>query len=63
MIEYVDNKEQLEKLRGIGAFLIQGYLYSPPLMGDELPAFLAKLGGICAENEVAKLDGRQGSMV
>lgn len=43
IIEYVDNAEQLAKLRGIGVFLIQGYLYSAPLMGDEIPAFSQKL--------------------
>jgi len=43
IIEFVDNEEQLKKLTSIGAFLIQGYLYSPPVPGDEIPGFVQKL--------------------
>lgn len=43
IIEYVDNEEQLDKLMGIGTFLIQGYLFSPPVGADEVPGFIEKL--------------------
>ncbi len=39
IVEYVDNAEQFEKLMGIGTFLIQGYLFSKPLPGEEIPDF------------------------
>lgn len=43
IIEFVDNQEQLDRLKGIGAFLIQGYYYSPALPGDEIPLFIRKM--------------------
>lgn len=43
VIEFVDNQVQLDKLLSIGTFLIQGYLYSPPLAGNKIPDFVDKL--------------------
>lgn len=43
IIEYVDNQAQLDKLMGVGEFLIQGYLYSPPLPSNEIAGFMQKL--------------------
>ncbi len=40
IVEHVDNKEQLDKLMQIGDFLIQGYLFSPPLPSNKIPAFV-----------------------
>lgn len=40
IVEYVDNEKQLDKLRSVGTFLIQGYLFSPPLPSGEIPAFI-----------------------
>ncbi|NLK00897.1 MAG: EAL domain-containing protein, partial [Clostridia bacterium] len=43
VVEYVDNQAQLEKLMDIGTFLIQGYLYSPPVSGSEIQKFARDL--------------------
>lgn len=43
VIEYVDNQPQLDLLKGIGMFLIQGYYYSPPLPPEKLADFLEDL--------------------
>jgi EAL domain-containing protein (putative c-di-GMP-specific phosphodiesterase class I) len=43
VIEFVDNAEQLSKLKSIGITLIQGYLYSPPLPGDKIPGYIKGL--------------------
>ena len=40
VVEYVDNREQLAKLLSIGEFLIQGYLYSPPISAAQIPEFI-----------------------
>lgn len=43
IVEHVDSREQLDKLMQVGEFLIQGYLFSPPLSGEEIPRFLREL--------------------
>lgn len=43
VIEFVDNQAQLDKLLSIGAFLIQGYYFSPALPGDGVPTFIENL--------------------
>ncbi|MFV0423202.1 EAL domain-containing protein [Oleidesulfovibrio sp.] len=37
--EFVETKEQLNKLQSLGCRIIQGYYYSPPLDADKIPAF------------------------
>lgn len=43
VVEYVENQEQLKKLMQIGDFLVQGYLFSPPLQEDKIPQFISEL--------------------
>lgn len=43
IVEYVESREQLEKLMTVGAYLIQGYYYSPPIAPDKLDDFCKTL--------------------
>lgn len=49
VVEFVDNEAQLNKLMGVGSFLIQGYLYSPPLNGNEIPVFIKNFNPNCLD--------------
>lgn len=40
VMEFVETEEQLDRIMGLGDFLIQGYLFSPPLNGDEIHKFI-----------------------
>ena len=53
IVEYVDNRQQLDALKSVGTFLIQGYLFSPPLPGEEIPGFIAGLEPQCLEKSEA----------
>lgn len=43
VIEYVEDETQLRQLQSVGAVLVQGYLYSPPVRGAEIAGFLQEL--------------------
>ncbi len=43
IVEYVENQSQLDRLRSVGAYLIQGYYYAQPLPGDQIPTYLKSL--------------------
>lgn len=36
VMEFVETEEQLDRIMGLGDFLIQGYFFSPPINGDEI---------------------------
>lgn len=58
VIEFVDNQAQLDKLLSIGAFLIQGYFFSPPLPGEEIPAFEKQLEERPLPQNLPEIHGR-----
>lgn len=48
VVEGVETREEMEALAKLGAILIQGYFYSPPVAADELGSYLGASGTTAA---------------
>jgi diguanylate cyclase (GGDEF)-like protein len=46
IVEGVETKEEMATLRKLGGALVQGYFYSPPISGLEIPAYLAQRAAV-----------------
>lgn len=45
VIEGVETQEELATLRSLGGLMVQGYIYSPPILEDQIVAYLGESAG------------------
>jgi lactose/cellobiose-specific phosphotransferase system IIC component len=43
VVEYVENREQIEVLQDLGCYIFQGYFYSKPLVGEQALAYIQSM--------------------
>ena len=46
VIEGVETQEELAALRSLGGLMVQGYIYSPPILEDQVLAYLGSTAGM-----------------
>ena len=46
VIEGVETQEELAALRSLGGLMVQGYIYSPPILEDQVLAYLGSAAGM-----------------